>query len=87
MQVIYECFEWVFLLIVLRYYARLAYLYRWYCASVLKKTLRFAKLVDIERYEVGRNPLPSMFIVDSKNIQNADTAKEKGYDAGKKLLE
>ena len=45
-----------------------------------------AKLVDIGRYEARRNPLPSMLIVDSKSIQNADTANEKGYDAGKKLL-
>jgi transposase len=45
-----------------------------------------AKLVDIERYTAGRNPQPSMLIVDSKSIQNADTAQEKGYDAGKKLL-
>jgi hypothetical protein len=44
-------------------------------------------LVDIERYETGRNPLPSMLIIDSKSIQNADTANEKGYDAGKKLQE
>jgi hypothetical protein len=45
-----------------------------------------AKLVDIGRYTAGRNPQPSMLIVDSKSIQNADTAQEKGYDAGKKLL-
>jgi transposase len=45
-----------------------------------------AKLVDIERYTAGRNPQPSMLIVDSKSIQNADTAQEKGYDGGKKLL-
>ena len=45
-----------------------------------------AKLVELERYEAGRNPLPSMVIVDSKSVQNADTASEKGYDAGKKLL-
>ena len=45
-----------------------------------------ARLVEIQRYEAGRNPLPSMVIVDSKSVQNADTAKEKGYDAGKKLL-
>jgi hypothetical protein len=45
-----------------------------------------AKLVEIERYETGRNPLPRMLIIDSKSIQNADTANEKGYDAGKKLL-
>lgn len=43
-----------------------------------------AKLVDIERYESGRNPLPSMLIVDSKTVQNADCAEEKGYDGGKK---
>jgi transposase len=44
-----------------------------------------AKLVDIERYTTGRNPQPSMLIIDSKSIQNADTAEEKGYDAGKKI--
>jgi transposase len=44
-----------------------------------------AKLVDIERYEKRSNPTPSMLIIDSKSVQNADTAKEKGYDAGKKL--
>ena len=27
-----------------------------------------------------------MLIVDSKSVQNADTANEKGYDAGKKLV-
>ena len=43
-----------------------------------------AKLVDIARYESGRNPLPSMLITDSKTVQNADCAEEKGYDAGKK---
>ena len=50
--------------------------------SVLDYVL--ARLVEIERYEAGRNPLPSMLIVDSKSVQNADTANEKGYDAGKK---
>ena len=43
-----------------------------------------AKLTDIHRFEAGRNPLPSMLILDSKTIQNADTASEKGYDGGKK---
>ena len=43
-----------------------------------------AKMVDLSRYCEGRNPLPSMGIIDSKSIQNADTAREKGYDAGKK---
>lgn len=46
-----------------------------------------AKLVDLTRYESGRNPVPSMLVVDSKSVRNADTAREKGYDAGKKLLE
>ena len=50
--------------------------------SVLDYVL--AKLVDITRYESGRNPLPSMLILDSKTVQNADTAEEKGYDGGKK---
>jgi hypothetical protein len=45
-----------------------------------------AKLVDLERYETRENPRPTMLIVDSKTIQNADTASEKGYDAGKKNL-
>lgn len=44
-----------------------------------------AKLVDLERYETRENPTPSMLIIDSKSVKNADTAKEKGYDAGKKL--
>ena len=53
--------------------------------SVLDYAL--AKLVDIHRYEMGRNPLPSMLILDSKTIQNADCAEEKGYDGGKKNQE
>lgn len=44
-----------------------------------------AKLVDLFRFETGRSPVPSMLIIDSKSIQNADTANEKGYDVGKKL--
>ena len=46
-----------------------------------------AKLADLERYEKRENPLPSMLIIDSKTIQNADTASEKGYDGGKKKVE
>jgi len=38
----------------------------------------------INRYESGRNPLPVMLILDSKTVQNADCAEEKGYDGGKK---
>ena len=46
-----------------------------------------AKLTDAERCKAGRNLSPSMIITDSKTIQNADTAEEKGYDGGKKKLE
>ena len=41
-------------------------------------------LQDYERKQVGRKQIPSMIIIDSKTIQNADTAREKGYDGGKK---
>ena len=44
-----------------------------------------ADLVVMERLSHDRNPKPTMLIVDSKSIQNADTAETKGYDAGKKL--
>jgi hypothetical protein len=69
---------------------KLVYYYRTVWTSAGKdgvSTLDYclAKLVDLERYFAGRNPLPSMIAVDSKSIQNADTAGEKGYDAGKKL--
>ena len=50
--------------------------------SVLNKALE--ELVISERIINGRQPTPTMLIVDSKSTQNADTAEEKGYDAGKK---
>lgn len=43
------------------------------------------KLVEEERRIEGRAEKTSMIIVDSKSVKNADTAEEKGYDAGKKL--
>lgn len=43
-----------------------------------------SKLVDTERLKAGRNPTPSLLIIDSKSVQNADCAEEKGYDGGKK---
>ena len=43
-----------------------------------------AKLTELHRYETRKNAVPSMLIIDSKTIQNADTAGEKGYDGGKK---
>ena len=53
--------------------------------SILDRVLR--KLVEAERERNGRKAQTTMIIVDSKSIQNADTAEEKGYDAGKKHLE
>lgn len=42
-------------------------------------------MVEIERFSLGRDFHTSFVIVDSKSIKNTDTAKEKGYDAGKKI--
>ena len=42
------------------------------------------KLVEAERIRKERIPYTTMIIVDSKSVQNADTAEEKGYDAAKK---
>ena len=41
-------------------------------------------LVEMEREYEEREQHTTMLIVDSKSIQNADTAELKGYDAGKK---
>jgi transposase len=46
-----------------------------------------AKLTELYRYEARKNPMPTMLIVDSKTIQNADTAGEKGYEEKKKKQE
>ena len=53
--------------------------------SLLDKIMR--KLVEAERENAGRNTHTTMLIVDSKSVQNTDTAEEKGYDAGKKNQE
>lgn len=53
--------------------------------SLLDRILR--KLVEMERKENERSLQTTMIIVDSKSIQNADTAESKGYDAGKKPQE
>lgn len=53
--------------------------------SLLDGILR--KLVEAERERNERSLQTSMIIVDSKSIQNADTAESKGYDAGKKPQE
>ena len=41
-------------------------------------------LEDLHRASKKRELSPSMLIGDSKTIQNADTAEEKGYDGAKK---
>jgi transposase len=43
-------------------------------------------LEEYHRLLSQRNIEPSMLIVDSKSVQNADTAEEKGYDGGKKKV-
>ena len=50
--------------------------------SLLDRVLR--KLVEAQRVNDDRRAQTTMIIVDSKSVQNADTAEEKGYDAGKK---
>jgi transposase len=52
--------------------------------SVLDKVRE--ELVMSERVINGRNPEPSMLIVDSRSTKNAFTAEEKGYDDGKKNI-
>jgi len=44
------------------------------------------ELVLSERIINGREPNPTMTILDSKSIKNAFTAEEKGYDGGKKNI-
>jgi len=53
--------------------------------SIFDKAL--AELVLSERLISGRQPRPSLGIVDAKSVKNVFTANEKGYDAGKKSLE
>ena len=53
--------------------------------SLLDRILR--KLVEMDRKNNDRSEKTTMLIVDSKSVQNADTAQSKGYDAGKKLQE
>ena len=50
--------------------------------SLIDKILE--ELVMSERIKAGRNPKPSLGIVDSKTVKNTFVAEEKGYDGGKK---
>ena len=42
-------------------------------------------MVGEVRINNGRNEKTSMVIVDAQSVKNTDTAREKGYDAGKKI--
>ena len=53
--------------------------------SLIDKVLR--KLVEAERVKQRKEKQTTMIIIDSKSIQNANTAEIKGYDAGKKSQE
>ena len=44
-----------------------------------------SKLVKVHRNGEMRRDKTTMGIIDAKSVQNADTAGEKGYDAGKKI--
>ncbi len=51
--------------------------------SILERCM--VQLVVADRRRRGRNDKPSLGIVDSKSVKNADTARTKGFDAGKKI--
>lgn len=42
-------------------------------------------MVEKERLKNGRNSLTSMGIVDAQSVKNVHTARNKGYDGGKKI--
>ena len=42
-------------------------------------------MVEFERVWQDRVPYPTLAIIDSKSIKNADTANSKGYDSAKKV--
>ena len=50
--------------------------------SLLDKILH--KLIEVERKENGREVKTTKIIVDSRSVQNTDTAEINSYDAGKK---
>jgi transposase len=51
--------------------------------SILDKILR--ELVGMVREQDNRKEKTTFIIVDAQSVKNVDTAKEKGYDAGKKV--
>jgi len=53
-------------------------------SSLLEHALKI--LVATERVNTGRPPLTSFCVVDAQSVKNTDTAKHKGYNAGKKVF-
>ena len=51
--------------------------------SVLERALK--NQVGAARQKLGRNACTTLLIVDAQSVKNTDTAKLKGYDAGKKV--
>jgi transposase len=53
-----------------------------------KRTKQFENINEALRRQVrvqeGRNEEPSLAIIDSQSVKAANTAEERGYDAGKK---
>jgi transposase len=52
--------------------------------SLLKQALK--NQVSAARCKQGRNACSTLLIVDAHSVKNTDTARHKGYDAGKKVL-
>ena len=50
--------------------------------SLLEEAL---KKIRWQQYVTSRGEETTFLIIDAQNVQNADTAMEKGYDAGKKV--
>ena len=51
--------------------------------SVLEQALK--KVVDKARTKQGHRSSTSFLIVDAQSVKNTDSAREKSYDAGKKV--
>jgi transposase len=42
-------------------------------------------MVSVARIKAGRSSTTTFLIIDAQSVKNTDTAKQKGYDAGKKV--
>ena len=65
-------------------YRRVHYYFMlWQKHKIFDKILK--QLVIEKRKQNGKNLQTSFGIIDAQSVKNTDTAKEKGYDAGKKI--